>query len=225
MVMMRVLVYMDDPHGGREGFDALTRVKNFDARGDGARALNSIMSGFAVELHSIQPSKDVACTLVSMTTPSQNIPSSPQSKICLPPPDLVSIYKRSLTAESAESDSRLNEPNSNASAPATRKWRSIVHAQSAVRPQKSLAHHLTHIHYSPPEQSITSWMGIRQHIAHYLHLYRTGLTETLAYFLKSRFLTQPCSLQNSPSSPSYLLTSSLFAARLCWNPFVRSQML
>ena len=49
------------------------------------------------------------------------------------------------------------------------------YAQEAVRDVKGLAHPLAHVRYKAPVQSIKSLAGLRQHIAHYLHLYNTGL--------------------------------------------------
>lgn len=134
-------------------------------------ALN--MSGFAVELAPMQPSKDAAR--------SQNLPPSSQPTAYLPPPDLITPFKQSLSQRRAESDSRLSVSGI---APMRR---STVHAQPAVQPPKTLVHHLAHIRYLPPEKSIASLTGIRQHIAHYLHLYRTGLCETPVHSSQTDF--------------------------------------
>ena len=50
-----------------------------------------------------------------------------------------------------------------------------AYAQEAVRNVKGLAHPLAHVRYKAPVHSIKSLAGLRQHIAHYLHLYNTGL--------------------------------------------------
>ena len=55
-----------------------------------------------------------------------------------------------------------------------RSMRSSIHAEEAVQPTNALAHPLAHVRYKAPVQSIKSLVGLRQHIAHYLHLYNTG---------------------------------------------------
>ena len=166
------------------------------------RALN--MSGFAVELAPMQPSKDAAG--------SQNLPPSSQSTVYLPPPDLITTFAQSPSHRRVESDSRLNARNPNDVAlvrrtssdplPAGAERRlqpwtaSPAHAQPAGQPQKlkTLVHRLAHIRYLPPKNSIASLTGIRQHIAHFLHLYRTGLKKRT-----------PRSFFRDPTSQSILL--------------------
>ncbi len=163
------------------------------------RALN--MSGFAVELAPMQPSKDAAG--------SQNLPPSSQSTVYLPPPDLITTFAQSPSHRRVESDSRLNARNPNDVAlvrrtssdplPAGAQRRlqpwtaSPAHAEPAGQPQKlkTLVHRLAHIRYLPPKNSIASLTGIRQHIAHFLHLYRTGLkNEPPDHFSETQLLNQ-----------------------------------
>jgi hypothetical protein len=54
-----------------------------------------------------------------------------------------------------------------------------THAEAAVRPQNALMHPLAHVRYKAPVDTIGSLVGLKQHIAHYFHLYHTGLIKTI----------------------------------------------
>jgi hypothetical protein len=56
-----------------------------------------------------------------------------------------------------------------------RSSKEFTHAEAAVRPQNSLTHPLAHVRYKAPVHAISSVVGLKQHIAHYFHLYHTGL--------------------------------------------------
>jgi hypothetical protein len=168
----------------------------------------------------MQPSKDAAG--------SQTLPSSSQSTAYLPPPDLISPFTQSLGQRRVKSDSDLSVLTPNEITPMRRSNSDEITTMRRSRsgqPPKSLVHHLAHIRYLPPEKSIASMTGIRQHIAHYLHLYRTGLCETPFIIRKLASLSDPSSLQNLPSLQLYFSTLLRFAARLCWNPFARIKIL
>jgi hypothetical protein len=54
------------------------------------------------------------------------------------------------------------------------------HAEAAAPPQSGLMHPLAHVRYKPPVHAISSVAGMKQHIAHYFHLYHTGTDSVIA---------------------------------------------
>jgi hypothetical protein len=104
---------------------------------------------------------------VSEAAQSQNKSPPLPSLSSLPCPDLIASYKSNSNAVTLSTPPRAPQAVSNS--------RSTVHAQAAAMPTNGLFHPLAHVRYKAPVHSMTTLVGLRQHIAHYLHLYNTGL--------------------------------------------------
>ncbi len=83
---------------------------------------------------------------------------------------------------------------------ATENFRSTEHAEMEVVPGRSLAHPLARVTYKVPKNSMNTMVGFRQHIAHYLHLYRTGMSVKCAILPRVFFHLTPFLRQNLRSS-------------------------
>ena len=62
------------------------------------------------------------------------------------------------------------------------------HAEAAAPPQSGLMHPLAHVRYKPPVHAISSVAGMKQHIAHYFHLYHTGMDSVIARVSSLQFV-------------------------------------
>jgi hypothetical protein len=108
----------------------------------------------------------------SVLAPSTST-ASQASQSMSPSPDVAHAVSIQQLAVRASSDHIHWQSPGKSSLERSR--RSSVHAEEAVQPTNALAHPLAHVRYKAPVQSIKSLVGLRQHIAHYLHLYNTGL--------------------------------------------------
>ena len=102
-------------------------------------------------------------------------------------------------------------------------FRSTVHAVAEARPVKSLAHPLARVTYKAPAHSMKTLVGLRQHIAHYLHLYKTGMEHAPIAQPRKTYHLYTSLLQSLPSLPLSSLTCWLSAAKSCWSQCARTK--
>jgi hypothetical protein len=102
-------------------------------------------------------------------------------------------------------------------------FRSTVHAVAESRSVRSLAHPLARVTYKAPAHSMKTLVGLRQHIAHYLHLYKTGMEHAPIAHPGETYDLYTSLLQSLPSSPLFSLTCSLCAAKSCWSRYARTK--